>query len=160
MKCTGPTRKSFAATSRGYFVHPDPQVWEPLADVLVRVTLSPDYPRWARAAALTFQMIYQQPVRYEYDQIAAPTLLIVGAKDHVVPLGQYAQPAEAARLGDFVELSASAARDIPHVDRVVIPDCGHIPHLELPAQFLAQLLPFLASPGSSVHAMGKRQRAY
>jgi pimeloyl-ACP methyl ester carboxylesterase len=44
---------------QGYLVHPDPKVWEPLADVLVRVTLSPDYPRWARAAALTFQMIYQ-----------------------------------------------------------------------------------------------------
>ncbi len=41
------------------------KVWESLADVLVRVTLSADYPRWARAAALTFQMIYQQPVRYE-----------------------------------------------------------------------------------------------
>ena len=27
----------------GYFVHPDPKVWEPLADVLVRVTLSPNY---------------------------------------------------------------------------------------------------------------------
>jgi pimeloyl-ACP methyl ester carboxylesterase len=34
----------------GYFVHPDPAVYEPLADVLVRVTLSPDYPSWARAA--------------------------------------------------------------------------------------------------------------
>jgi alpha/beta hydrolase fold len=73
---------------KGYFVHPDPKVWEPLADVLVRATLSPDYPRWARAAALTFQMIYQQPVRYEYHQVAPPVLLIVGAEDHVVPLGQ------------------------------------------------------------------------
>jgi pimeloyl-ACP methyl ester carboxylesterase len=131
----------------GYFVHPDPQVWEPLADVLVRVTRSPDYPQWARAAALTFQMIYQQPVRYEYDQIAPPTLLIVGAEDHVVPLGQYADPAQAARLGDFVELSAAAARDIPDAKRVVIPDCGHIPHLEFPDQFVAELLPFLASAG-------------
>jgi len=69
-------------------VHPDPKVWEPLADVLVRVTLSPDYPRWARAAALTFQMIYQQPVRYEYHQLAPPVLLITGAEDHTVPLGQ------------------------------------------------------------------------
>jgi pimeloyl-ACP methyl ester carboxylesterase len=128
-----------------YFVHPDPKVWEPLADVLVRVTLSPDYPRWARAAALTFQMIYQQPVRYEYHQIAPPTLLIVGAEDHVVPLGQYAQPAEAARLGDFITLSAAAAQDIPRATRVVVPDCGHVPHLEQPSQFLAELLPFLAS---------------
>ena len=113
-------------------MHPDPKVWEPLADVLVRVTLSPDYHRWARAAALTFQVIYQQPVRYEYHQLAPPTLLIVGAEDHVVPLGQYAPPAQAARLGDFVALSAAAAADIPRATRVVIPDCGHIPHLEHP----------------------------
>ena len=128
----------------GYFVHPDPKVWEPLADVLVDVTRSPDYPRWARAAALAFQMIYQQPVRYEYHLIKPPTLLIVGAEDHVVPLGQYAEPAEAKRLGDFVELSASAARDIHNARRVVVPECGHIPHLEHPGQFIAELLPFLA----------------
>jgi pimeloyl-ACP methyl ester carboxylesterase len=130
---------------KGYFVHPDPKVWEPLADVLVRVTLSPDYPRWARAAALTFQMIYQQPVRYEYHLIAPPVLLVVGAEDHVVPLGQYATAAELARLGDFTGLSESAAHDIPRAQRVVIPECGHIPHLEHPAKFLAELLPFLAS---------------
>jgi pimeloyl-ACP methyl ester carboxylesterase len=126
---------------------PDPKIWEPLADVLVRVTLSPDYQRWARAAALAFQMIYQQPVRYEYHQIAPPVLLIVGAEDHVVPLGQYATPADVTRLGDFPAQSAAAAaaQDIPQAKRVVVPDCGHIPHLEQPSQFLAELLPFLAS---------------
>jgi pimeloyl-ACP methyl ester carboxylesterase len=128
-----------------YFVHPDPTVWEPLAEVLVRVTLSPDYPRWARAAALTFQMIYQQPVRYEYHLIKPPTLLIVGEEDHVVPLGQYASPEEDARLGDFLELSAAAVSEIPRATRVVVPNCGHIPHLEVPAQFLEAFLPFLAS---------------
>jgi pimeloyl-ACP methyl ester carboxylesterase len=129
----------------GYFARPDPTVYEPLADVLIRVTLSPDYPRWARAAALAFQMIYQQPVRYEYHLIAPPTLLIVGAEDHVVPLGNYAKPDQVTRLGDFVGLSAAAAQDIPRATRVVIPDCGHIPHLEFPSQFLTRLLPFLAS---------------
>jgi pimeloyl-ACP methyl ester carboxylesterase len=128
-----------------YFVHPDPKIYEPLADVLVRVTLGPDYPRWARAAALSFQMIYQQPVRHEYHLIAPPTLLIVGADDHVVPLGQYAKPDDAARLGDFKALSEHAVRDIPQAKRVVVPDCGHIPHLEFPDQFLAQFLPFLAT---------------
>jgi pimeloyl-ACP methyl ester carboxylesterase len=130
---------------KGYFVKPDPAVYEPLADVLIQVTLGPDYPKWARAAALTFQMIYQQPVRYEYRRIAPPTLLIVGAEDHVVPLGQYAQPADAARLGDFTALSAAAADDIPRARRVVVPECGHIPHLEHPATFLAEFLPFLAT---------------
>jgi pimeloyl-ACP methyl ester carboxylesterase len=129
----------------GYFVHPDPTVYEPLADVLIRVTLSADYPRWARAAALTFQMIYQQPVRYEYNRLAPPTLLIVGAEDHVVPLGNYADPDEAARLGDFIALSEAAAHDIPNARRVVVSECGHIPHIEQPAEFLEAFVPFLAS---------------
>jgi pimeloyl-ACP methyl ester carboxylesterase len=129
----------------GYFVHPDPAVYEPLAEVLIRVTLSADYPSWARAAALTFQMIYQQPVRYEYDRIAPPTLLIVGAEDHVVPLGNYAAPDDLARLGDFIGLSEAAARDIPNATRVVVPECGHIPHIEHPARFLDAFLPFLAT---------------
>jgi pimeloyl-ACP methyl ester carboxylesterase len=128
----------------GYFVRPDPKVYGPLADVLVRVTRSPNYPQWARAAALAFQMIYQQPVRYEYHLIAPPTLLIVGAQDRVVPLGGYAKPEAVARLGDFIELSAAASRDIPRATRVVIPDCGHIPHLEFPDQFLGAFMPFLA----------------
>jgi pimeloyl-ACP methyl ester carboxylesterase len=72
-------------------------------------------------------------------------LLIVGAEDHVVPLGQYATPAELARLGDFIGLSEAAVGDIPRARRVVIPECGHIPHLEHPSQFLAEFLPFLAS---------------
>ena len=69
----------------------------------------------------------------------------VGAEDHVVPLGNYAKPEEVARLGRFVELSAEAARDIPRATRVVVPDCGHIPHLEFPDQFLSALMPFLAN---------------
>jgi pimeloyl-ACP methyl ester carboxylesterase len=130
---------------KAYFVHPDPKVCEPLADILVRVTLSPEYPQWARSAALTFQMIYQQPVRHEYHLIAPPTLLIVGAEDHVVPLGQYATPQEASRLGDFKALSEQAASDIPRATRVVVPECGHIPHLEVPEKFFAAVLPFLAA---------------
>ena len=89
-------------------------------------------------------MIYQQPVRHEYHLIKPPSLLIVGAEDHVVPLGQYASPEELARLGDFLTLSEEAAKDIPTAKRVVVAECGHIPHLEKPAEFLAAFLPFLA----------------
>jgi hypothetical protein len=56
--------------------------------------------------------------------IAPPTLLIVGAEDHVVPLGQYAKPEDAARLGDFKALSEQAVRDIPRAQQVVIQECG------------------------------------
>ncbi len=73
-----------------YFAHPQPEIYEPLAEVQIRVTLSGEYPRWAKASALAYQMIYQQPVRYEYRLLQPPTLLIVGEKDHTVPLAGYA----------------------------------------------------------------------
>jgi pimeloyl-ACP methyl ester carboxylesterase len=49
------------------------------------------------------------------------------------------QPAAMAYMGH------SAGHGFRRATRVVIPDCGHIPHLEHPSQFLAELLPFPAS---------------
>jgi len=128
-----------------YFANPNPSVYEPLADVQIRVSRSPDYKQWALASALAYQLIYQQPVRYEYHLLRPPTLIIVGAEDHTVPLGSYAPPDARATMGNFPELAREAARDIPHVRVVVVPNCGHIPHLEQPEQFFAALVPFLSS---------------
>jgi pimeloyl-ACP methyl ester carboxylesterase len=126
-----------------YFVHPQPEMYEPLAEVQIRVTLSGEYPRWAKASALAYQMLYQQPVRYEYRYLRPPTLVIVGEKDHAVPLASYA-PAEArARMGNFVELGRAAVKEIPHGTLVVVPDCGHIPHIEKPEEFKEALMGFL-----------------
>jgi len=126
-----------------YFAHPRPEVYEPLADVQIRVTRSGEYPRWARASALAYQMIYQQPVRYEYRLLIPPTLVIVGDQDHTVPLGAYATPEARARMGNFVELGRAAARDIPDGRLVVIAEVGHIPHVEQAEQFQRALLAFL-----------------
>lgn len=126
-----------------YFANPQPQIYEPLAEVQIRVTLSGEYPRWAKASALAYQMIYQQPVRYEYRLLQPPTLLIVGEKDHTVPLASYASPEARAKMGDFVALGRAAVKEIPHGTLVVVPDCGHIPHLEKPREFQQALMDFL-----------------
>ncbi len=126
-----------------YFVNPNPAMYEPLAEVQIRVTLSGEYPRWAKASALAYQMLYQQPVRYEYRFLQPPTLVIVGEKDHAVPLASYA-PAEArTKMGHFVELGRAAVKEIPHGTLVVVPDCGHIPHIEKPGEFKQALMGFL-----------------
>jgi pimeloyl-ACP methyl ester carboxylesterase len=126
-----------------YFANPQPEIYEPLAEIQIRVTQSGEYPRWAKAYALAYQMIYQQPVRYEYRLLQPPTLLVVGEKDRTVPLGSYA-PAEArAKMGNFVELGRAAVREIPHGRLVVVPNCGHIPHLEKPHEFEQALMGFL-----------------
>ena len=44
----------------------------------------PDYPKVAEASALTYAMIYQQPVVYEFDQLQVPTLLVIGQEDRTI----------------------------------------------------------------------------
>jgi pimeloyl-ACP methyl ester carboxylesterase len=126
-----------------YFANPQPEIYEPLAEVQIRVTLGGEFPRWAKASALAYQLIYQQPVRYEYRLLQPPTLLIVGEKDHTVPLASYASPEARAKMGDFVDLGRAAAKEIPHGTLVVVPDSGHIPHLEKPREFQQALMAFL-----------------
>jgi pimeloyl-ACP methyl ester carboxylesterase len=128
-----------------YFANPQPEIYEPLAEVQIRVTLSGEYPRWAKASALAYQMIYQQPVRYEYRLLQPPTLLIVGEKDHTAPLASYAAPEARTKMGNFVELGRAAVKEMPHGTLVVVSDCGHIPHLEKPREFQQALIGFLRS---------------
>ena len=126
-----------------YFANPQPEFYSPLAEVQIRVTLSGEYPRWAKASALAYQMIYQQPVRYEYRLLQPPVLLIVGERDHTVPLASYA-PAEAReKMGNFVELGRTAVKEMPHGRLVVVPNCGHIPHIEKPREFQQAIMGFL-----------------
>src|SRR5271156_5901978 len=127
-----------------YFAGPKPEISDPLADVQIRVTLSGEYPRWAKASALAYQMIYQQPVRYEYGLLAPPTLVIVGDQDHTVPLGSYATPEARAKMGNFVEMGRAAANEIQRGKLAVIAQAGHIPHIEKPEEFERTVLGFLA----------------
>ncbi|MCH5683782.1 alpha/beta hydrolase [Niabella sp. W65] len=59
--------------------------WKPAYDEWVNLlagqTLSKDYPLVAWNAALTYDMIFTQPVVYEFEKIKAPTLLIIGTRD-------------------------------------------------------------------------------
>src|SRR5207253_165110 len=66
---------NITAVYQRYFTNPDPKVFGPLAEVQIRITQSGEYPRWAKASALAYQMIYQQPVCYEFAQLKMPVLL-------------------------------------------------------------------------------------
>jgi len=126
-----------------YFSHPRPEISDPLAEVQIRITRSGEFPRWAMASALAYQMIYQQPVRQDYHLLAPPTLIIVGGQDHTVPMSSYAAPEARAQMGHFVELGRAAAQEIPQGKLAVIADCGHIPHLEKQEEFQREVLAFL-----------------
>lgn len=128
---------------RRYVVEWKPELYERYVEVRTRVTLSGEYPRFAMASALTYEMIHQQPVRHEFPLIAVPTLLVIGQEDRTT-LGRGFVPEEVLRtLGQYPRLGKAAAKDIPGSKLLELPGVGHIPHLESPDKFHVALLDFL-----------------
>jgi len=121
--------------------------WKPTYDeyiqVQVRWTLSGEYPRLAWSAALTTQMIYEQPVCHEFALLKPPTLLILGQADRTAIGKDRVSNEVAATMGNYPELGKKVAALIPHATLVPIENCGHIPHFEASAKFHAALLEFL-----------------
>ena len=68
---------------RGYFVTWKPE-YDEYADVAIRMRKSSKYPHSALSSALTYQMIYEQPVCHEFPNIKVRTLLIIGQSDRTV----------------------------------------------------------------------------
>jgi pimeloyl-ACP methyl ester carboxylesterase len=143
LKNTDPAK--IRAFLRRYVVEWKPEVYERYVEVRARVPLSGEYPRFAMASALTYQMIYQQPVRHEFSLINAPTLLVIGQEDRTT-LGRGFVPEEVLKtLGQYPELGKAAAKDIPGSQLLELPGVGHIPHLEIPDKFHDALLHFLGT---------------
>ncbi|MCB2410274.1 alpha/beta fold hydrolase [Hymenobacter lucidus] len=111
---------------------------------LAAQTKSPDFAKVARANALTFDMIYQQPVSYEFSRVQVPTLLIIGQADRtVVGKGLIKDPKVLAAMGQYPELGRRTAAQIKGAKLVALDKVGHIPHLEAFGQFRDALLGFV-----------------
>ncbi len=125
--------QAFYANIRRYF--PAPGAWKPEYERYVRIlyapTLSGDWPRLAMVRAIYQQITYLDPVVYDWAHIKAKTLVIGGALD-----GQ-----------DFPALAKHIAETIPGAQLVIVPNAGHVLHLEVPEIFTRELLKFLKSAG-------------
>lgn len=93
--------------------------------------------------ALTFQMIYEQPVVYEFANIKAPTLLIIGQLDRTV-VGKNKVPKEiVANYGNYPKLGKETAAKIKNAQLVELEGVGHIPHIQTPEKFEAAIADLL-----------------
>lgn len=121
--------------------------WQPAydewADLLAGWTLHPDHPLVAWNAALTYDMIFTQPVVYEWGQLTCPTLLIIGTRDRTALGKDRASPEQAARLGRYDLLGRRTQRAIAGSELVEIPGVGHLPHIERFEAFIIPLKRFL-----------------
>ena len=121
--------------------------WRPEYDrwlnLLAGWTLHDDYPLIAWNAALTSDMIFTQPVVYEFKDIRAPTLLIIGTRDRTA-IGKNRAPKEVqATMGLYNELGKKTAQQIPDAKLVELDDVGHLPHIEVFDRFIEPLIDFL-----------------
>lgn len=123
--------------------------WPPTAqhyvDIFSRVLLSPEYPRWAMASALIYQMMFDEPNRQEYKFLKMPVLLVIGQGDRSVFFRRYASPDAIKPLGNWPALGRQAVQDLADGKLVEIEGAGHVSHIEKPDQFEAALGDFLAN---------------
>jgi pimeloyl-ACP methyl ester carboxylesterase len=117
------------------------EIW---VQMLAGLNRGPRKTRVAWNSALIYDMIYTQPVFYEFEDIAVPTLLIVGDKDNTAIGKDFAPPAVRATLGDYPQLAKRAAMRIPGAKLVEFSELGHAPQLQDPKAFHKVLLDGLA----------------
>ncbi len=132
-------------------------------------TWSPRYERWVQMlaglhrgpgrdivawnAALLDDMIYTQPVFYEFERVKVPVLLVVGDKDTTAFGKNLAPPAIRATLGNYPVLAKAAAARFPHAHLIEFPGLGHAPQIQAPDVFHKALLEGMrsAAAGAAAH---------
>jgi len=122
-------------------------IWKPEYDKWLEVpagwTLSKDYPRIARNSALTYDMIFTQPVCYEFQNIKVPTLLIIGQLDRTAIGKNLVSEDVRKTLGNYPELGKLTHEKIRGSKLVELDGVGHAPHIEAFDEFIQPLLQFL-----------------
>lgn len=97
---------------------------------MAHLAQTPGHLRSAVLACLRgeLDLLGQREVRLdELSSVTIPTLIVWGANDAVVPLHH----------------ATNASGRFPNSRLVVIPDCGHVPHVEQPQQFIAAVENFI-----------------
>ena len=117
--------------------------YQPWLDLIAGWTLHPDYPKVAWNAALTSDMIYNQPVCYEFKNIRVPTLLIIRTRDRTA-IGKDRAPKELQpKMGQNQELGKKTQQQVTGSKLVEIENVGHLPHIELYDKFWSALYDFI-----------------
>jgi pimeloyl-ACP methyl ester carboxylesterase len=131
------TYQTTRASLMRYVAH-NPAAWTPEFEHYTRIryswTLSADWPRLAMVQSLISQVLYLDPVVYDWSHIKAPTLVFGGAED-----------ALAGPSSVFKERMKYIADTIPNGNArlLLLPGLGHVPHMEAPEKTYPPLVAFL-----------------
>lgn len=127
---TGTTYRGILANHQRYYPKWDNKYlkWVKLQYGL---TLSADWPRLAKIRAWQQQILYFDPVVYDWQHIDTKALVIGGAADGL--------------SRDFGGEARKVAESLKNAELVLFEGIGHNPHFEIPDQFHKELIRFLQS---------------
>jgi pimeloyl-ACP methyl ester carboxylesterase len=143
LKKTGDSIRAYQRTN--YYDgkwRPEYDAW---VDILAGMAVSADYPRLAWNQALAYEMIFTQPVCYEFDMLQPKTLLIIGLRDRTALGKNLVTPEVRTTMGRYDRLGKEAQHKIPHAELVELDDVGHLPHIESYDRFIEPLKRFLGA---------------
>lgn len=103
----------------------------------------PDFQTIAKVNALTYQMIYEQPVCYEWDRLTMPVLLIIGEQDRTVVGKDQLTDAQKRQYGQYPVLGKKTQEQIKNSKLYLLPGIGHIPHVQDLDLFYKHLVDFI-----------------
>lgn len=119
--------------------------YERWVTMLAGLNQGPGHELVAWNSALVYDMIFTQPVVYEFKDLAMPTLLLIGDADTTAIGSDAASPEVKAKIGRYKVLGKQAAKLIPQATLVEFAGLGHAPQMEQPAEFHKALLGWLAA---------------
>lgn len=123
--------------------------WKPVYEQYVAAQAEalkdPDFQKIAWVNAVTYQMIYEQPVVYEFKNIKKPTLIMIGQADRTIVGKNLLDKAAIATHGQYPALGKWLNTQIKNSILMELKGVGHIPHVQVPTIFQTQLLQFLTA---------------
>ncbi len=121
--------------------------WKPeysrWVDMLAGLNQGPGHQQVAWNSALIYDMIFTQPVVYEFKDLKVPTTLIIGTADTTAIGSDIASAAVKATLGHYDRLGKDTVKRIPEGKLIEFAGLGHAPQMEKPEQFNNTLLQVL-----------------
>lgn len=118
--------------------------WKPefdkWVDMLAGLNQGAGHLRVAWNSALIYDMIFTQPVVYEFHDLKVPTTLMIGDADTTAIGSDIASPEVRKTLGHYDKLGPEVIKQIPNGHLIVFHGYGHAPQIEAPDMFNKALL--------------------
>lgn len=123
------TYASYKKYQEGYY-----PVWKPEYELYVKAQAEAlkqkDFNSVAYVNALTYQMIYEDPVLYDFKKLTVPVLLVVGGVDKTIPNKQLLSKEQLKVHGNFASLAKKTRAQIKNCKVIILAGVGHIPHIQ------------------------------